>query len=185
MDVTLVSGVPGAGVSSVASEATRDLDDVRLFNFGDVMLEQAMARRVAESRDDLGDIAGYEREYLQRAAAEYVRDEASGSDLLVNVRFVVRTSDGYVHGLPEAVLWEMNPDRFVVVEADPSTVSERRTEDEYRSYPSVDLGQLSFHQQLNRQAALVYSSEVGGSIHQVRNEGSVDEASDDLLEVLD
>lgn len=185
MDVTLVSGVPGAGVSSVASEATQERDDVRLFNFGDVMLEQAMARRVADSRDELGDIADYEREYLQRAAAEYVRDEATGSDLIVNVRFVVRTSDGYVHGLPEAVLWEMNPDRFVVVEADASTVSERRTEDEYRSYPAADTGQLRFHQDLNRQAALLYSSEVGGSMHQIRNDGSVDDAASELLDVLD
>ncbi len=184
MDVTLVSGVPGAGVSSVVSAATKELDDVRLFNFGDVMLEQAMARRVAESRDDLGDIPAYEREYLQRAAAEYVRDQSTGTDLLVNARFVVATSQGYVHGLPEDVLWEINPDRFVVVEAPPSAVSRRRDADEYRIYPEATEESLEFHQELNRQAALLYSARVGGSIHHVSNEDTVESAKDRLIEVI-
>ncbi len=185
MEVTLVSGVPGAGVSSVLSEATQRTDDVRLFNFGDIMLEQAMSRRVAESRDDLSGLPGYEREYLQRAAAEYVRNQASGSHLLVNVRFVVNTSEGYVHGLPDAVLWEMNPDRFVLVEADSSTVLQRRDDDDYRSYPDVSEPELEFHQELNSQAALIYSSKVGGSIHQVRNSGDVEDAAERVLELVD
>ncbi|MFP4632343.1 MAG: adenylate kinase [Halobacteriota archaeon] len=184
MSVHVVSGVPGAGVSSVASEATRRLDGVRLFNFGDVMLEQAVSRGIVESRDGLGDLPIYEQTYLQRASAEYLRDESSSDDLLVNARLVVGTKHGYVLGLPREVLWELNPESLVVVEASADVIAARRSESDYRSYGDSSEGEIEFHQSLNRSAALSYASTVSSTLHRVDNESSVDDSADRLVEVL-
>jgi adenylate kinase len=185
MDVTLVSGVPGVGTSSVAAEAARMLDEHRLFNFGDVMLEQARAHGLAESRDELSDLSVREQETLQGYAAGYVRDEASDGPVVVNTRFVVRTSQGYLPGLPNPVLREMAPSKLVLVDAEPETVAERREKETYRDYPETMETEVRFHQRLERSAAFVYSSRSSATVHHVANEGTVEEAAEKLASVVE
>jgi len=185
MDVALISGVPGVGTSSVAAEAARMMDEHRLFNFGDAMLEEAATRGVAESRDELSRLSVHEQGLLQRSAAGYVRDEASKGPVLVNTRFVVRTLKGYLPGLPNAVLREINPETLIVVEADPSTVSERRDGEAYRDYPESMEREIEFHQRLQRTAAFMYSSKSWATVHYITNEGTVDEAAEKLVAVLE
>lgn len=184
MSVTLVSGVPGVGASTVAAEAVSALDDHRLFNFGDAMLEAAVAQGIAESRDELSGLSAAERGALQRYAAGYVRDEASEGPVVVTTSFVVRVSDGYLPGLPDPVLHEMGPDRLVVVEAEPATVAERREEGEYRDYPQPTESGIRFHQRMNRTAAFVYSSRSSATVHHVPNEEGVEEAAESLAQML-
>jgi adenylate kinase len=184
MSVTLVSGVPGVGASTVAAEAVSELDDHRLFNFGDAMLEAAVAQGIAESRDELSGLSASERGALQRYAAGYVRDEASKGPVVVTTSFVVRLSDGYLPGLPDPVLHEMGPDRLVVVEAEPSTVAERREGDDYRDYPEPTESGIRFHQRMNRTAAFVYSARSSATVHHVPNEGGVEKGAEKLAAIL-
>jgi adenylate kinase len=184
MSVTLVSGVPGVGASTVAAEAVSELDDYRLFNFGDAMLEAAAVRGIAESRDELSELSANEQAGLQRYAAGYVRDEASEGPVVVTTSFAVRTEDGYFPGLPDPVLYEMSPDRLVVVEAEPKTVVERRKDGEYRDYPEPTESGIRFHQRMNRTAAFVYSSQSSATVHHVPNENGVEEATEKLTSVL-
>lgn len=185
MSVTLVSGVPGVGTSTIAAETVSDLDDHRLFNFGDAMLEAAMTQGIAESRDELSGLSASERGALQRYAAGYVRDEASEGPIVVTTNFAVRTAEGYVPGLPDPVLYEMGPDRLVVVEAEPETVAERRKEGEYRDYPEPTASGIRFHQRMNRTAAFVYSSRSSATVHHVSNEGGIEDAAEKLGTVLE
>lgn len=184
MSVTLVSGVPGVGASTVAAEAVSQLDDHRLFNFGDAMLEAAAVRGIAESRDELSGLSEGEQSALQGYAAEYVRDEASKGPVVVTTSFAVRTSHGYAPGLPDPVLYEMSPDRLVVVEAEPATVAERREEGDYRNYPEPTESGIRFHQRMNRTAAFIYSSRSSATVHHVPNEDGVEEAAENLAQVL-
>jgi len=184
MSVTLVSGVPGVGASTVASEAVSKLEDHRIFNFGDAMLEAAVVRGIAESRDELSELSANEQGGLQRYAAGYVRDEASEGPVVVTTSFAVRTNQGYFPGLPDPVLYEMSPDRLVVVEAEPSTVAERREEGDYRDYPEPTESGIRFHQRMNRTAAFVYSSRSSATVHHVPNENGVEEASSKLAQLL-
>jgi len=186
MSVTLVSGVPGVGASTVAAEAVSSLEDHRLFNFGDAMLEAAVAQGIAESRDELSGLSAAERGALQMYAAGYVRDEASEGPVVVTTSFVVRLSEGggYVPGLPDPVLHEIGPDRLVVVEAEPSTVAERRGDGEYRDYPEPTESGIRFHQRMNRTAAFLYSSRSSATVHHVPNEEGVEAAAEKLAGIL-
>ncbi len=185
MSVTLISGVPGVGASTVAAEAVSNLDDYRLFNFGDVMLEAAAVLGIAESRDELSELSSNEQGALQRYAAGYVRDEASEGPVVVTTSFAVRTADGYVPGLPDPVLHEISPDRLVVVEAEPETVAERRKDGDYRDYPEPTESGIRFHQRMNRTAAFVYSSRSSATVHHVPNEEGVESAVQNLVSVLE
>jgi adenylate kinase len=185
MGVTIVSGVPGVGVSSVVAEAARRIESHRLFNLGDVMLEEARTRGLAESRDELSELSVREQEALQGYAAGYIRDEASDGPVIVNTRFVVRTSQGYLPGLPDPVLREINPSRLVLVDADPSTVVERREGETYRNYPEGGETEVRFHQRLERSAAFVYSSKSSATVHHVSNGGNVEKAAEKLVSVVE
>ncbi|MDZ7731020.1 MAG: AAA family ATPase [Natrialbaceae archaeon] len=80
MDVTIVTGVPGVGTSHVSREARRSLEDgYELLNFGDIMLEQAVAQGLVTDRDDLASLSRRDIRLLQRRSGEFVATRARGN----------------------------------------------------------------------------------------------------------
>ncbi|QWC18879.1 adenylate kinase [Halorubrum sp. 2020YC2] len=184
MSVTLISGVTGVGLTSICQRVRRQLDEeYLLLNFGDVMLEQAMAREIAVDREGLSSLSQRETLRLQRRAAEYVADRSETNDIILSTHLAVKTDAGYIHGLPEGVLRDVAPSTFVLVEADPSTVIERRSESG-RSSTSATEREIEFEQDLNRTAALEYARERNAPVQFVENEGSVTEAVEQVVETV-
>ena len=172
MDVTVVTGVPGVGTSRVCREALETLEEgYELVNFGDVMLEAAASRGLVESRDDLSTLSRRDIALLQRRAAEYVAERARGRRVLLDTHLVVSTAHGYLPGLPGAALADVDPDRFVLVEADPETIAERRETVETREYPEGGPRAVDLHQDLNRAAATAYAIRADAPVRLVGNEG--------------
>jgi adenylate kinase len=183
MGVTLVSGVPGVGASTVCETARRRLDDDhQLVNFRDAMLEQAVSLGLAERRADLGDLTARETRRLQRRAGEYVADRGAVRDVLLNTYLAVETADGYLTGMPVDVLDGVVPDRFVLLEAAPDTIVERRRESDSPYDESVR--EVRFQQELNRTATASLAAETRSPVRHVENEGSVDEAASRLVDSL-
>lgn len=185
MSVTLVSGVPGVGSSRVTEEARKLLDDsYRVVNFGDVMLEDAVARGMTSNRDEIMKLPLHDQSLLQRRAGEYIHEARNEKSLIVDTHFVLHTAHGFVPGLPGPVLRDVNPDRLVLVEAEPDTIVERRESGKYRDYPEESTATVSFHQQLNQTAAMTYSAQTSAPILRVSNEGDVEEAGKRLAEIV-
>lgn len=186
MDVTVVSGVPGVGASRVCREARDRLADAyELLNFGDVMLERAASRGLVETRDDLAALSRRETRLLQRRAAEYVAQRARGRPVLLDTHLAVATVHGYLPGLPDVALAEIDPDRFVLVEADPGTVAERRRGVETRVYRSSGPRAIDFHQDLNRAAAMAHAVETGAPVRLVENEADPGTAGERLADIVE
>ena len=184
MSVTLVSGVTGVGLTSVCQRTRRRLDDeYLLLNFGDVMLEQAMTRDITADRNELSSLSQRETLRLQRRAGEYVADRAETNDVILSTHLAVKTDVGYVHGLPEGVLRDVAPSTFVLVEAAPNTIIERRGETD-REAVSATEREIEFEQDLNRTAALEYARERNAPIQFVENEGDVTDAVEQVVETL-
>lgn len=176
MGVTFVSGVPGVGLSAVTERARGELEGYELVNFGDVMLEQAAARDVATSRTELGSLSKRETRRLQRRAGEYVADRAASTDVLVTTHLAVETDGGFLPGLPEAVLHDVAPDRFVLVEAAPETIRKRRAGTD-REYGDASTRAIEFEQDLNRAAAFEYAVAADAPVSLVENDGDVGDAA--------
>lgn len=186
MTVTIAAGVPGVGSTRVCELARQRLDDdYELLNYGDVMLEEAMASELAAGRDDLRKIPREEMRHLQRRAGEYIAGRARDRHLLVDTHFVLHTAHGFVPGLPEEVLREVNPDQLVLVEATPETIVERRAGSEHREYPVENAQTVEFHQQLNRSAAVTYSMHADAPIRVVSNVDDIEDAVERLVTMVE
>jgi len=181
MSVTVVSGVPGVGSSRVTEAAVASLDEqYELLNTGDVLLEEALGSGFDVSgRDDLADLRPRELRRLQRRMGEYVAAIASEPEthVVLNTHLVVTTASGFVPGLPPEVLTEIDPDAFVLVEADPDVVQERRAGSDYRSYRVNDRLGIEFQQSMSRTAAFAYATSVGAPIALVENTDDVESAA--------
>jgi adenylate kinase len=184
MSVTLISGVTGVGLSSICQNVRGRLgDDYTLVNFGDAMLEQAVTHNITVDRDELSDLSRTQTRRLQRRAAEYVADQAENDNVLLSAHLAVETQAGYVHGLPDGVLHDVAPTRFVLVEASPDAILERRAESD-RDFSGATEREVEFEQHLNRTAALEYARELDAPIHFVENEGSVENAAERIASQL-
>jgi adenylate kinase len=75
------------------------------------------------------------------------------------------------------------PTAFVLVEATPETILDRRAESD-RNLDTATERQVEFEQDLNRSAALEYARERDASIYFVENEGSVDDAAEHIATQL-
>jgi len=184
MSVTLISGVTGVGLTSICQRVRRRLDDdYLLLNFGDVMLERAMAQDITVDRDELSSLSHRRTQRLQRRAAEYVADRAETKDIILSTHLAVKTDAGYIHGLPEGVLRDVAPSTFVLVEAAPCTIIDRRKKSDRDAQPPTER-EIDFEQDLNRTAALAYARERNAPIQFVENEGGVDEAVGQVVDTL-
>lgn len=183
MSVTLLSGVPGVGVSAVSERARKRLDDYELINFGDVMLEEGVTQGVATSRSELAVLSRRETERLQRRAGEYVEDRADSTNVLLSTHLAVGTATGIVPGLPRSVLRDIDPSLIVLVEAEPQTIQNRRAESD-RSFESLTPRRVNFLQDLGRAAAFDYAIAIEASVELIENEDDVETAADHLVDVV-
>ena len=184
MSVTLVSGVNGVGLSSVCQAVRRGLGDgYKLINFGDVMLEQAATMGITTERAQLGKLSQTETRRLQRRAGEFVAEEAASTNVLLSTHLAVETPTGYVQGLPAEVLHDVSPDAFVLVEAEPGTILERRRGSD-RDLNGVTERQIDFEQDLNRSAALQYARDQNAPVRFIENEGELEDAAERLADAL-
>ena len=186
MGVAIVSGIPGVGASKVCEEARRELGDAyTLVNTGDVMLEVALERGLAKNRGDLTELPVPEQRVLQRRAGEYIRREACDGPVIANTHLVVQTPYGFLPGLPGPVLSDIDPTAILLVEAEATTICERRESSDYRDYPAETELMVTFHQQLSRAAAMGYSMESGVPVQLVPNQEAIEEAVDSMVAAVD
>jgi adenylate kinase len=184
-DVTVVTGVPGVGASHVCAEARSRLGEgYKLLNFGDIMLERAVSRGLVADRDDLATLPRRDIALLQRRAAEFVDSRARNQPIVLNTHLAVATAHGFMPGMPGPVVADVAPDRFVLVEADPETIAQRRESVDHREYRERGLRAIDLHQDLTRAAAMTHAVETGSPVRLVENTGPVEEAAADLAAIV-
>lgn len=179
----VVSGIPGVGASKVCEDARRLVgNDYTLVNLGDLMLGLALEHGLATDREALAHLRLRDQQILQRRASEHVARMAQEGPLIVNTHLVVETAYGYVPGMDDVVLSELDPSVIVVVDAPDEAIRERREQSE-RSYDRF-AQHVGFHRQLQNAAALGYSLRSHAPIQYVQNENA-DEASEKIAAIVE
>jgi adenylate kinase len=103
----------------------------------------------------------------------------------VDTHCTIKTPKGFMPGLPRWVLEDLQPDQFILIEADGDEILMRRVSDVTRSRDTERLEAINLHQKMNRAAAMSYAVYTGATVKIIPNHNQgLDEAVEILREAL-
>ncbi len=168
MKVVVVAGIPGSGSTTVLKGALENLDYVQV-NYGDIMLEIAQKQDLVKDRDSMRKLSPDVQKEVQREAAKSIREMSVQNNIIVDTHCTIKTPLGFLPGLPQWVLEELQPDQFVLIEADGDEILLRRISDTTRTRDMEKLQDINLHQQMNRSVAMAYAVLTGATVQIIQN----------------
>jgi adenylate kinase len=190
MTVIVVTGIPGVGSSTVVEEALKLKGGEPGFvciNYGDVMLEVAKEEElvVVAKRDEIRKLGSDEQHRIQMLAANNISHQAKKSNVILDTHCTIKTPLGYLPGLPEYVLKELKLDQFVLIEASPEEIFNRRYKDKSRERDVEGEKSIEEHQMMNRAMAMAYACLTGACVKIIENhDDAVKQAAEKFLKLL-
>ena len=189
--VIVVTGIPGTGKTTVCNEALRLAEQTRkriqAVNYGSIMVELSRKRGNSLHRDELRRSGLAFQRDLQAEAAKIISKKTGevNGDLIVDTHMSIKTANGYLAGLPFHVLQLLNPDIFVLVEAEPHEVLSRRFRDKTRKRDKVLEDEIMEEFLFSRLMAVACAVLTGASVKMVRNpDGKQADAAEEILKLL-
>jgi len=158
----VVTGIPGVGKSTVLdalkSLANESGKEVAIINFASIMLDLAQRKKYVTERDELRHKPIDFQQKLQAEAAKEIKRITQDSKIvIIDTHMVIKTDYGYWAGLPVAVLNELRPDAFVVIEAAPEEITGRRQTDGTRVRDKELLNEIITEIEISRSMAALCS----------------------------
>ncbi len=172
MTLVVVTGMPGSGSSTVIKEALRlkAEHNYSVRNYGDIMYEAALEEGIVRTRDELRKLSVTKQREIQMHACDKIAEwRRKIGNIIIDTHCTIKTPEGYLPGLPEYVLRKLNPDLFVLIEANPEEIQERRQRDRTRDRDVEALSEIEEHQFMNRAMATVYSCLTGAAVKIIKN----------------
>lgn len=151
------------------------------------MVELSRKRGKSLHRDELRRSGLAFQRNLQAEAAKIISKKTGevGGDLIVDTHMSIKTANGYLAGLPFHVLQILNPDMFVLVEAEPHEILSRRFRDKTRKRDKAMEGEIMEEILFSRLMAVACAVLTGASVKIVRNSaGKQADAAKEVLELL-
>jgi adenylate kinase len=189
--VIVVTGIPGTGKTTVCNEALKLAEQTRkkiqAVNYGSIMVELSRKRGKSLHRDELRRSGLTFQRNLQVEAAKIISKKTGevDGDLVVDTHMSIKTANGYLAGLPFHVLQLLNPDMFVLVEAEPHEVLSRRFRDKTRKRDKALEDEIMEETLFSRLMAVACAVLTGASVKIVKNpDGKQAEAAEDVLKLL-
>jgi len=190
--VVVVTGIPGTGKTTVCKELLKLAEQsgrrVTVINYGTIMVELTQERGRSLHRDELRKSKLPLQRDLQAEAAKAISRRAAEAegDVIVDTHMSIKTVDGYWAGLPSHVLQLLNPDAFVLVEAEPPEVLFRRLKDVTRRRDEALESEIAEELFFSRLIAAACSVLTGASVKIVKNpNGKQVEAAKEVLKLLE
>ncbi len=184
MKVVVVAGIPGSGSTTVLKSALENLD-YTLVNYGDVMLTIAQEMGLVDDRDSLRKLSPDVQKEVQRNAAKNIRERSEETNIIVDTHCTIKTPLGFLPGLPKWVLEELQPDQFVLIEADDDEILLRRINDISRTRDVEKLKDINLHQQMNRAVSMAYAALTGATVQIIINhDNRLDESVEEIIKTL-
>jgi adenylate kinase len=168
MKVAVMAGIPGSGSTTVLNQALKDLDYINV-NYGDVMLQIAQEKGLVEDRDALRMLPPSAQKEIQKGAAKSIRERSKQNNIIVDTHCTIKTPAGFLPGLPKWVLEELQPDIFLLIEADADEILLRRISDTSRTRDLEMMKEINLHQEMNRAASIAYAVLTGATVQIIEN----------------
>jgi adenylate kinase len=185
MKVVVVAGIPGSGSTTVLENALENLEYTHV-NYGDVMLLIAQEMGLADDRDSIRKLSPDVQKEIQRKAAKDIKERSEESNIIVDTHCTIKTPHGFLPGLPKWVLEELQPDQFVLIEADGDEIILRRINDTSRIRDVEKLIDIDLHQQMNRAVSMAYAALTGATVQIIMNhDNRLDESVEKIIRTLE
>ena len=168
MKLVVLTGIPGSGSTTILNKALEEVDYVHL-NYGDIMTEIAIEEKLVEDRDALRKLPAETQKEIQAKAAKRINERSQEDNVIVDTHCTINTPAGYLPGLPIWVLEQLQPDLFVMVEANPDEIIYRRMNDDTRSRDVERAKDIQLHQEMNRAASMAYATLTGATVKIIEN----------------
>jgi adenylate kinase len=183
----VIAGVPGVGKTTVINGALDILEAegiiYRSINFGTFMFEVASSEGLVKDRDEMRKLDQEAQKRLQKTAAQRIGQIKE--NIIVDTHCSVKTPRGFLAGLPEWVLRELQPTMVILVETDEDQILSRRLSDETRIRDMEGYMGIKDHQQFNRFLAASYAMLTGCIVKFVKNpDFLLDNAIAEMAELL-
>ena len=188
-EVIVVAGIPGVGKTTVIENAVKYAREkgknIKVVNFGDVMLEIAKEEGIVSDRDELRKQPPHIQKEIQKKAAKKISGMVSEGSVIVDTHMTIKTPKGYWPGLPEWVIREIEPSKIIIIEASEEEIYARRERDASRRRDVESMEEIRLHQEINRAIAMAYSIYNASWVKIIYNrEGRVKDAIKELLDLI-
>ena len=184
MKLVVLTGIPGSGSTTLLSKALEEVDYVHL-NYGDIMTEIAIKEKIVNDRDALRKLPAETQKKIQAKAASEIKARSENDNVIVDTHCTINTPAGFLPGLPIWVLEQLQPDQFILVEANPDEIIYRRLNDDTRERDLQKAKEIKLHQQMNRATSMAYATLTGATVKIVENhDGHLDSNVKKLVNVL-
>ena len=160
MKLVVLTGIPGSGSTTLLNKALEEVDYVHL-NYGDIMTEIAIEEKIVDDRDAL--------RKLSPDVQKEIQEKAASENVIVDTHCTINTPSGFLPGLPIWVLNELQPNLFVMIEANPDEIIYRRLNDDTRSRDIERAKDIQLHQEMNRAASMAYATLTGATVKIIEN----------------
>ncbi|MBQ2832548.1 adenylate kinase [Methanobrevibacter sp.] len=168
MKLVVLTGIPGSGSTTVLNKALDEVDYVHL-NYGDIMTEIAIKEDIVQDRDELRKLPPETQKEIQAKAAKEIKQRSEKDNVIVDTHCTINTPSGFLPGLPIWVLEQLQPDLFILVEANPDEIIYRRLNDESRSRDVQKAKDIQLHQEMNRATSMAYATLTGATVKIIGN----------------
>ena len=165
MKLVVLTGIPGSGSTTLLNKALEEVDYVHL-NYGDIMTEIAIKEKIVEQ---LRKLPAETQKEIQAQAAKEIKARSESDNVIVDTHCTINTPAGFLPGLPIWVLEQLQPDQFILVEANPDEIIYRRLNDDTRERDLQKAKEIDLHQQMNRATSMAYATLTGATVKIVEN----------------
>ena len=184
MKLIVMTGIPGSGSTTVLKNTLKEIKYIHL-NYGDMMIKIAKDKKIAEDRDELRKLSPEIQKKIQKDAAKAIKEQSKSDNVIVDTHCTIKTPSGFLPGLPKWVLEELDPDRFILIEADPDEIMIRRISDDTRMRDVEKVSEIAMHQEMNRAAAMSYAVFTGATVQILENHDNLlDDVVSKMTETL-
>ena len=183
----IIVGVPGVGKSTIITNATETLlnkgTSVKTVVFGSIMFEEAKKLGISD-RDELRKLKIDVQEKLQNRAAEHI-SSLKDSIVFVDTHLFIKTQSGYYPGLPMNLILKMNPQKLILITANPDEILNRRKKDTSRTRDLISDDEINRDIQVSLSMISSLSILTGAPFEIIYNhDDMIDSATSQLVELL-
>ena len=182
MSLTIIlAGIPGSGKSTVLDEAVKLFPQLKVINYGDVMLKEAQSQNI--DKDSLRKLPLPLQQKIGIEAAKKMANDMP-QFACIDTHAMIKTPIGYCPGIPEAVVRILKPNVIGMIECSASDIYERRKHDKTRNRDSETIEQIEYHQQISRSFLLACTAFSSALYAPIQNRGLPAEGAKQLVTLI-